>query len=197
MKAEQTVTRMSSFPLSLCFSWCEKAFQIMMWIDVQQLSPLLGPVRHLTGHRWQHYDGLGIVIQDACHLFTSRPSLISHHRPYNLAGTPPTPPPTPPAARHAIQDNTIHYNSFFFPPLPLTFLSLFLFPSYIPGLNTVNTFNALIYVLCSPISEGLGRCLLLSTSTPENWLGFIQTSQWEREGGSDLTCILLLEQWDS
>lgn len=50
----------------------------MMWIDVQQLSPLLGPVRHLTGHRWQHYDGLGIVIQDACHLFTSRPSLISH-----------------------------------------------------------------------------------------------------------------------
>lgn len=118
MKAEQTVTRMSSFPLSLCFSWCEKAFQIMMWIDVQQLSPLLGPVRHLTGHRWQHYDGLGIVIQDACHLFTSRPSLISHHRPYNLAGTPPTPPPTPPAARHAIQDNTIHYNSFFSPPSP-------------------------------------------------------------------------------
>lgn len=94
-----------------------------MWIDVQQLSPLLGPVRHLTGHRWQDYDGLGIVIQDACHLFTSRPSLISHHRPYNLADTPPTPPLTPtPAARHAIQDNTIHYNSFFF--FPLTFLSL-------------------------------------------------------------------------
>lgn len=37
--------------LSLCFSSCGKAFQIMMWIDVQQLSPLLGPVRHLTGHR--------------------------------------------------------------------------------------------------------------------------------------------------
>lgn len=83
-----------------------------MWIDVWQLSPLLGPVRHPTGQRWQHYDGLGIVIPDACHLFTSRPSLISHHGPYNLARTPLTPPP-PPAARHAIQDNTIHYNSFF------------------------------------------------------------------------------------
>lgn len=76
-----------------CFSSCGKAFQIMMWIDVQQLSPLLGPVRHLTGHRWQHYDGLGIVIPDACHLFTSRPSLISHHRPYNLAGISPAPLP--------------------------------------------------------------------------------------------------------
>lgn len=103
--------------------------------------------------------------------------------------------PHPPTARHAIQDNTIHYNSFFFFSLPPNLsLSPSLSPSYIPGLNTVNTFNALIYVLCSPISQGLGRCLLLSTSTPENWLGFIQTSQWERDGGSDLTCILLFEQ---
>lgn len=158
-----------------------------MWIDVRQLSPLLGAVRHPTGQRWQHYDGLGIVIPDACHLFTSWPSLISHHGPYNLARTPPTSP-------HVIQDNTIHYNCF--PPLlvPLTFLFSPLSPSCIPGLHTVNTFNALIYVLCSPISEGLGRRLLLSTSTPENWLGFTQTSQWEREGGSHLTCIILVQQ---
>lgn len=95
-------------------SW-KKAFQIMMWIDVRQLSPLLGAVRHPTGQRWQHYDGLGIVIPDACHLFTSQPSLISHHGPYNLARTPPSSP-------HVIQDNTIHYNRFSPLLFPLTFL---------------------------------------------------------------------------
>lgn len=102
------------FP-SLCFCSCGKAFQIMMWIDVQQLSPLLGPVRHLTGHCWQHYDGLGIVIQDACHLFTSRPSLISHHRPYNLADTPPTPPPCC-QTRYTRQHHTLQ--ELFFPSSP-------------------------------------------------------------------------------
>lgn len=112
----------SPLPLSLCFSSCGKAFQIMMWIDVQQLSPLLGPVRHLTGHRWQHYDGLGIVIQDACHLFTSRPSLISHHRPYNLADTPPTPAPHC-QTRYTRQHHTLQ-QLFFSPFFPLTFLSL-------------------------------------------------------------------------
>jgi len=99
----------------------EKSFS-KLWCGLTRSScpPLLGPVRHLAGHRWQRYDGLGIVIQDACHLFTSRPSLISHHGPYNLqADTPQTQslphPPSPlDAARHAIQDNTIHYNSFFF-----------------------------------------------------------------------------------
>lgn len=157
--------------------------RIMMWTDVHQLSPLLGAVRHLAGHRWQHYDGLGIVIQDACHLFTSWPSLISQHRPYNLANTSPTPPPhthlhTLPGT---VYKTTPYITTAFFSPLPPN-LSLALSHSYISGLNTVNTFNALIYVLCSPISQGLGRCLLLSTPTPENWLGFIQTSRWEREG---------------
>lgn len=94
----------------------------MMWIDVRQLSPLLGPVRHPTGQRWQHYDGLGIVIPDACHLFTSRPSLISHHGPYNLARTPPTP--------HLLLPDTLYkttpyITTAFSPPLfPLTFLFL-------------------------------------------------------------------------
>lgn len=160
----------------------------MMWIDVQQLSPLLGPVRHLAGQRWQRYDGLGIVIQDACHLFTSQPSLISHHRPTHLQ---PYPPPNC-QTRYTRQHHTLQL-LFFLPPslLPLPL-------SCIPGLNTVRTFNALIYVLCSPISLGLERCLLLSTSTPENWLGFIQTSHWGREaggGGSGPTCIHLFQQW--
>lgn len=119
---EEVSTSSLSLPLSLCFSSCGKAFQIMMWIDVQQLSPLLGPVRHLTGHRWQHYDGLGIVIQDACHLFTSRPSLISHHRPYNLADTPPTPAPHC-QTRYTRQHHTLQ-QLFFSPFFPLTFLSL-------------------------------------------------------------------------
>lgn len=107
--------------------------RIMMWTDVHQLPPLLGAVRHLAGHRWQHYDGLGIVIQDACHLFTSWPSLISQHRPYNLANTSPTPPPhthtLTHTARCGIQDNTIHNNSFFFLLFPQTFLSLSLTPA--------------------------------------------------------------------
>ena len=122
----------------------------MMWIDVQQLSPLLGPVRHLTGHRWQHYDGLGIVIQDACHLFTSQPSLISHHRPYNLADTLPNPTPPLPDTLY----KTTPYITTATPPShpPSSPPTLSLSPSYIPRLNTVNTFNALIYVLCSPIS---------------------------------------------
>lgn len=100
--------------------------RIMMWTDVHQLPPLLGAVRHLAGHRWQHYDGLGIVIQDACHLFTSWPSLISQHRPYNLANTSPTPPPhthtLTHTARCGIQDNSgIHNNSFFFSSSPKPF----------------------------------------------------------------------------
>lgn len=112
----------SSLSLPLFQPTWKKAIQIMMWIDVRQLSPLLGPVRHPTGQRWQHYDGLGIVIPGACHLFTSRPSLISHHGPYNLARTPPTP--------HLLLPDTLYkttpyITTAFFPPLfPLTFLFL-------------------------------------------------------------------------
>lgn len=99
----------------------KKAFQIMMWIDVRQLSPLLGPVRHPTGQRWQHYDGLGIVIPDACHLFTSQPSLISHHRPYNLARTPPTPHLLLPGT---LYKTTPYITTAFSPPSPPPNLSL-------------------------------------------------------------------------
>ena len=113
----------------VCFSSCGKAFQIMMWIDVEQLSPLLGPVRHLAGHRWQHYDGLGIVIQDACHLFTSRPSLISHHRPYNLADTPPNPAPPLPDTLYKTTPYITTALFFFFFLFPLTFFSLSLPPT--------------------------------------------------------------------
>lgn len=129
-------------------SWGE-LFKLWCGLTCSSCPPLPGPARHLAAHRWQHYDGLGIVIQDACHLFTSRPSLISHHRPYNLAGThPPGKPcrlPLPPLpccqTRRSRQHHTLQP-----PSLPL--------PPYIPELNTVNTFNALIYVLCW---QSLGR----------------------------------------
>lgn len=89
-------------------------FKLWCGLTCSSCPPLLGPVRHLAAHCWQHYDGLGIVIQDACHLFTSQPSLISHRRPYNPPAPPhetPVSPPLPPCLPSDTLLRTTPYNT--------------------------------------------------------------------------------------